>query len=135
MRSSVQAFIKSANANLLANAKKLVQEPVFNPILTNTSKNQQKISIMDVQYPIYLSRYDVDRARSALSRLLITKENIGHTLDALNGFDALDKSQLLLAGDFLSSYIYLLGNILDSQKQGLDRHASIHRGITNLSAV
>ena len=132
MRSSVQAFIQQSKAELLANAKKLVKEPVFDSILTFDSKTKKKIGIMDAQKPIELSGYDIDRARHALAKLLITKENVGHTLDALNGFDALDKSQLLLAGDFISSYIYLLGNILDNQHNGLEKHSKINRGIASL---
>jgi hypothetical protein len=126
MHKSVQNFILTAKAIALADAQKHAKaryiESEFESTKENTIFNQQKF--------IDLLATDFERIDIASQQLEKAREHLLGAMAALNGFDGISKSELLLAANFTNGYIYMLGEFM-RQKQ--ERTAKPVRGMVGLN--
>ena len=108
MRSSVQDFIKTAKASLLANQSKSVLDGVVD---VDFNVNQ----ICSQRKRIYLKKGDIEQVQIAIVTLESICQQIQGVRAVLHGLEHIDCSPLRTAGNASFSMHYMLTELLHQQ--------------------
>lgn len=125
MRESVQDFIKVGKALILEQSKK---QAIARENSRNSVGRQNQNSIFNQQNSIGLQKSELYQIQETAKHLKIARAELVSALACLQGFEGINKRELLLAASFTDGYIYMLQELMRQQKSTLNRE-SWNRGL------